>query len=95
MGPQIERMAHMRARVDISTHLVVDTHHEAAQWPVAAADGEAARARGIDVIEPADDTLNIDLTPGAHVRCWSKASILARENQTISNPGMATTKLTT
>jgi hypothetical protein len=59
----------MRAMVDESTHLAVESHHEAAQWPVPAADGEASCTRNFYVIEPADDPLDIDRLRPAHARC--------------------------
>jgi hypothetical protein len=54
--------------VDKPTYLAVDAHDEAAQWPIPSANGEASGTGYFYVIEPADDTLNIDRRGLVHPR---------------------------
>src|SRR6185312_6083620 len=101
---QVQRVAGVRAAVDVAAHPVPDAHHHPTQRPVARADGEAARGTGRELTQTAYHALEIEglgrhRTNGpAHAGascCLSSATMWAREYHTITSPGSPNAKLTT
>src|SRR5690242_15470998 len=70
MRPQVERMSNVGTAVDVTADLFPAEHDESAQGPIAAADGECAGAVLLEVRQPADHPLEIELSL-PHARSWA------------------------